>query len=163
MSPALHITLVILMIIVFYQDWKFRAIHWFIFPLIAIDTFLIFFSQSWSLITPGLNLTFVSIVMVSLFLYISIREKKWTNIFARHFGFGDVLFFVALTPLFSPWNYMLFFTSGMFVSVVMHRIQWLKSSRDTIPLAGYLGLYLIALMAVDSLTNLNLFHQNLAL
>ena len=45
MSLALHSVLVLLLVAASYQDWKYRAIYWFVFPLIAVDALLIFFLQ----------------------------------------------------------------------------------------------------------------------
>ena len=158
MSPAVHITLVLFLALTFYQDWKYRAVHWFIFPILAVDALLIFFLREWDLQILGLNLTFVITVVTLLFIYISVRERKWTNIFERHLGIGDVLFFLAVTPLFSSQNYILFFITGMMVSGLAHGILSLLKKRESIPLAGYLSVYVIALEAVRVIFDKDLFH-----
>lgn len=160
MSLVFQIILILLLIIAFVQDWKYRAIHWFVFPLIAIDAVLIFFStqQEWKIL--GLNLIFVLVVMTILFCYVSLREQKWTNIFENHFGIGDVLFFIAVIPLFGSVNYVLFFITGMIFSGIVHGFISLKKERSTIPLAGYLSVYLVALMGVSYFVEIDLFYQN---
>jgi hypothetical protein len=160
MSLTLHIILILLLVVACYQDWKFRAIYWFIFPLIAMDALLIFFIQQWNWKVLGLNLIFVIAVMMLLFLYVSAREKKWTNLFENHFGMGDVLFFLAITPLFNSTNYMLFFISGMIFSATLHGLVNLRKTSKTIPLAGYLSLYLVALKGFGWWLQDDLFYKN---
>lgn len=161
MSLVFQITLLFLLGLTFFQDWKFRAVHWFVFPLIALDALLIFFFQQEDWKVTGLNLTFVFIVIGVLFLYVSVREQKWTNIFKAHFGIGDVLFLIAIIPLFGNVNYILFFISGMVVSMLFHfGISLIKKS-ETIPLAGYLAVYLIGLKLISFFTNQDLFYSNL--
>lgn len=160
MSLVLQIILFLLLALAFVQDWKFRAIHWFVFPLIAIDSVLIFFlaQEDWKIL--GLNLIFVLIVMTVLFFYVSLREQEWTNIFERHFGIGDVLFFISVVPLFGSVNYVLFFISGMIFSGILHGFISLKRENTTIPLAGYLSIYLLLLRGVSYFLETDLFYQN---
>src|SRR5688500_11436731 len=109
MSMVFYTLLVVLLIVAFYQDCKYRAITWFVFPLLAVVALLIFVQLNGAWKALGLNLIFVLVVMSCPFGYISLREKKLTNIFAQHFGLGDLLFFIAVCPLFAPSNFILFF------------------------------------------------------
>jgi hypothetical protein len=161
MSLVVQILLLLLLGLTFFQDWKFRAVHWILFPLIALDACLIFFMQQGDWKVTGLNLTFVFIVISVLFIYVSVREQKWTNIFKAHFGIGDVLFLIAIIPLFGNTNYILFFISGMVISMLLHfGISLIKKS-ETIPLAGYLAVYLIGLKLISFLTDQDLFYTTL--
>lgn len=160
MGLVLHIGLLLLLGWASYQDWKFRAIHWFIFPLIAADALLIFVWTDWSLEALLRNCLFIAAVMGMLFFYVSLREKRWTNLFERHFGLGDLLFFLAVTPLFNSFNYILFFITGMFFSATVHGLVSLRWKTPTIPLAGYLAVYVISLKAVGWLWAVDLFYQD---
>ena len=73
---------------------------------------------------------------------------------------GDVLFFLAITPLFGSTNYVLFFITGMFLSALFHGLISLKKKAGTIPLAGYLAMYLVALKGVGYWMHEDLFYQN---
>jgi hypothetical protein len=97
MSPFFHIPLVALLLVTFYQDWKFRAVTWFVFPLVAIVSLLIFLRAGCDWKNVGSNLIFVLTVTGTLFLYVSLHQKTLTNIFHSHFGIGDFLFFIAIT------------------------------------------------------------------
>ncbi|MBL7898217.1 MAG: hypothetical protein JNJ99_06760 [Crocinitomicaceae bacterium] len=161
MSSVLYIILCMLLVFAFLQDWRYRAIHWLVFPLIAIDSTLIFIQsgQHWKII--GLNLTFVSTVVLLLFVYVSLRTGKLTNIFKAHLGLGDVLFFISVIPLFGQVNYILFFGSGMILSALVHFIIQLKFKSNTIPLAGYLAGYILILGAFTGITNQDIFYNPL--
>jgi len=131
-------------------------------------TLLIFWQLGWEWKVLGLNLIFVIVVMSVLFLYVSIREKKLTNIFENHFGIGDVLFFIAVSPLFSTTNFVLFFISGMILSGIFHlAISQMghyvakSTTEKTIPLAGYLAVYVLLLKCTSVLSNVDLFNTNL--
>lgn len=161
MNLIFHILLSALLLLAFYQDWKFRAITWLVFPLIISVTLLIFWQLGFNWKILGSNLIFVTIVMLVLFFYVSLRERKFTNIFENHFGFGDVLFFIAISPLFGITNFILFFISGMILSGIVHLIFSKNSTKQTIPLAGYLALYVLILKGTSAITNVDFFYSNL--
>ena len=159
MSLIFHIALGALLMVTFYQDWKYRAIVWFIFPGMAIAALLIFLLPGGDWRIPGSNLIFVLLVVALLFLWVSARERKLTNIFERHFGLGDLLFFIAIVPLFGHQNFVLFFISGMMFSGLIHLVVSYKMNRTSIPLAGYLALYVLLLKGVSLVFNTDLFHM----
>lgn len=159
MNLVFQLILSLILVLAFYQDWKYRAIHWFVFPLLAIVSVLVFLwlDLAWEII--GFNLIFVTLVIGCLFLYVSLKEGRLTNIFAKHFGIGDVLFFLAVTPLFSVSNFILFFITGMFLAGIVHLVIS-RNKPSTVPLAGYLSIYIIGLLATDFVFDLNLFYTD---
>lgn len=161
MLIALNISLIVLLVISFYQDWKSRSIHVLVLILLALVSGGLFYLLDASWRTVGLNLAFITVVMGGLFLYISFKEGRFLNIFKSHFGIGDVVFFIAVSPLFSNENFILFFISGMILSGCTHLILSKKESQTTIPLAGYLSIYLIGLKGVDFLLESDIFHQTI--
>lgn len=159
MELICHIALLILCAIAFYQDWKFRAISWMVFPLLLITTLALFKIADIRLLTIGFNLFFLGTILLCLFIYISLQRKKLTNIFKSDLGIGDVLFLIAITPLFIDRNFVLFFITGMLLSGIVHLILYTKTQNAKIPLAGYLALYLIALKTADFFTLNDLFYN----
>jgi len=160
MNLIFHILLSVLLGLAFYQDWKFRAISWLVFPLITIVALLIFLQPGGAWSNLGSNLTFVIVVISSLFIYVSMREKKLTNIFENHFGIGDALFFIAISPLFGSSNFILFFISGMILSGTFHLIILKRVNQKTIPLAGYLAVYVMLLQCSVGLSGIDVFTRN---
>ena len=158
MSLIFHIVLGALLIVAFYEDWKFRAITWLVFPAVGIVTLLIFILPGGDWKVPGSNLIFVLIIMTALTIWVSVRERKPTNIFKKHFGIGDLLFFIAILPLFGCQNFVLFFISGMMLSCLVHIGVTKKTQHLTIPLAGYLAVYVLLLKSASLVLNVDLFH-----
>jgi hypothetical protein len=161
MSILLNIALIVLLAIAFYQDWKTRSIHVVVLISLAVTTSVLFYQMNidWKMV--GLNLAFITVVMGGLFLYISFKEGRFLNIFKAHFGIGDVVFFIAVSPLFSNENFILFFISGMILSGCTHLIISKTKEESTIPLAGYLSIYLIGLIGMNQLIEADIFYQTL--
>lgn len=162
MNWLLEITLILLLATAFVQDYKSRSIHLFVFIGIAVLSTAIFLLEDilmWNVI--GLNALFVIVVMMLLFLYTSVKEAQFVNIFKQYFGLGDLLFFLVVTPLLSQRNFILFFITGLVLSGLVHWLLVSKKSGKTIPLAGYLSIYLILLRATDYCLVTNLFYTDL--
>jgi hypothetical protein len=161
MSLAFHILLSFLLLVAFYEDWRYRAITWLVFPLLAIVTLLIFMDLSGNWKVLGSNLIFIGAVMISLIAYVSVKSRAITNIFVHHFGIGDLLFLVAVAPLFAADNFVLFFISGMMFSGLVHFFTGNRITAKTIPLAGYLAIYVLLLKACSAMTQADLFHHTI--
>lgn len=134
-----------------YQDFKYRGIYWWMFPilllLLAFSTIQVLgFSVMISQVVK--SMLFLGLQFAVLTVYISIRQKKLTNIFEGFFGLGDLLFLVAISFGFSFLNYVLFYLLSLFVVVVFTAIFGVnsKSHGKKIPLAGYQALLFILLM-----------------
>ena len=150
MTLFLNIILGSGLLLTFLQDWKFRAVHWVVFPVLgATALFLLKISLigHWEILIY--NAAFLITVIFCLSAYVMIKEGRFVNLFREHFGFGDLLFLLVIIPLFSPQNYILFFITGMFLSALLHLLLTIKKPISTIPLAGYLAIYLLLLKIVD--------------
>lgn len=149
MQIASIILLFVLLIISAIQDFKYRGIIWYIFPLLGVLSLTIGFQHQmvWQEIIQ--SFIFLIIIISCLQIYFSIKEKKWIHLFKTHLGIGDVLFFIAVIPLFSNVSYILFFITGMFVSGITHLIISRLNKKETVPLAGYLAIYLMLLQIID--------------
>lgn len=75
-------------------------------------------------------------------------------------GLGDVLFFVAVIPFFSSYNYILFFITGMLFSILGFLVIKLVVKTDLVPLAGLLALYLILLKVGSYISGFDVFFTN---
>lgn len=152
-----YIALLLILGLIFVQDWKDRAVHWWLFPILLGLSFIQFEQKNTN--PADLLTSFIFLVMVLLLLiaYISLRRQKWVNIFKNDFGWGDVLFLLAVIPLFSHKSYILFFISGMFFSLLIHLLL-LRRKKSTVPLAGYLALYVTFLKGLE-LTGFQLNHH----
>ena len=151
-----------LLAVIFFQDLRSRAIWWFLPPVL----FGCFVILNWSETTvPGilLNAAFVTALIGFLVIYIRFRFGKLQNPFKEHFGLGDFLFLLALTPLFQFREFIWFFTFGTLAVLVVHLAVYLFKKTSTIPYAGYLalftGFYLVTNRfyptVINALTDLN--------
>lgn len=160
MLLIIHSILIALMVVAFVQDMRHRAITWYVFPLIGAAAICLFFVEGNSLLNVLMNLLFVTVIIGCLFIYIALKEKQIVNIFENHFGIGDVLFLVAVTPLFDQQHFVLFFISGMFLSALIHLTVYRKKNVPTIPLAGYLAAYITLLIGIENISDLNLLYTH---
>jgi hypothetical protein len=82
--------------------------------------------------------------MALLALYIAVRFGNPFDLFKRYFGWGDVLFLLAITPLCTFREFILLFTAGTIITLALFGIGQLFKKRTTIPYAGYFSLAIIA-------------------
>lgn len=135
----LKIALLILLTAILYQDVKLRAVHWIYFPLLAVAALGV---QNWQPDWTALlfNFTFLAGMLFMLTIYVSIRAGRMTDITQGYFSWGDILFLLAVLPLFDFRTYLLFFTCGTFLSLVIHLLASRFQKQPTIPYAGYMAL-----------------------
>jgi len=150
---VLHIVLILSLLFCVYQDVKDRTIHLIWFGLILLTTLSINYLKGNNWADPLFAMLFLTINIGVLFLYVSFKNKKRINIFDNHLGLGDILFFVAIMPLFSLRNFVLYFILGMIVSMILHLFFNRFQKHLTIPLAGYLSLFLISIESYSIITS----------
>jgi hypothetical protein len=137
---------------VVFQDLKFRRIH-IILPLLTFIFSLLLSSRKigFSSAVYFTNMMFFLIIVGILVLYMSLKNKKLLNPFANYFGLGDLLFFLAVTPLFLTNNFVVFFIFSMLFSIMMQLMFKKMMKETTIPLAGFSALLLILFIFKDFL------------
>lgn len=95
------------------------------------------------------NSLFFLFTLFVLVVYMSIKNKDFLNPFSNYFGFGDVLFYISVTPLFLLNNYVFFFIGSMIFSIFLHTIFKRRMKHDSIPLAGFSAIFLALVLLVD--------------
>ena len=86
-----------------------------------------------------LNILLLAYLGVGILLYLWVRHRRFTNPLRRYLGVGDLLFVLALTPLFPLKEFLIF----LLASMVGGLAWWMVGSRkDSIPLVGILGIAL---------------------
>lgn len=146
----LLIGLLICLLFIIWQDFKFRQIH-VVLPILVFG-FSYFLTDYFTQNVKNLlfNVLFLSITLFVLFAYISIKKKSIVNPFKHYFGLGDLLFFLAITPLFTTYNYILFFILALLFSILMQVTlkKWIK--KDSVPLAGLVSVFLVFIILCDA-------------
>lgn len=134
----------------FFQDIKSREIN-VLFPIILFIATTISIPSSFSI--KLYNMLFFIVTLIILVLYMSLKNKKFINPFQNYFGFGDVLFYLSIAPLFLLYNYIIFFIISLLFSILLQFIFHRNKKSSTIPLAGYSSLLLIFILINDLITN----------
>nr|WP_294922393.1 hypothetical protein [uncultured Flavobacterium sp.] len=147
-APAI---LLLCLVLVFIQDLKYRRIH-IILPIVifGISFFIIPLKKYDLAEILLLNTGFFFITLGILTLYMSLKSKKFLNPFEHYFGLGDLLFYVAITPLFLLKNYILYFILSMLFAILMQLGLKKFITEETVPLAGFSALFLFIILLKDN-------------
>lgn len=133
------ISFIAILVLCFYQDVRFRGIHWFVFPLILVGAIML----NWNDLNPTTllyNSGFLAVLLLGLTLYLSLKEHRLVNITKGYFSTGDILFLIAMLPLFNFQWFILFFTLGTVITLIFHLIAAMIKPQKTVPYAGYMAL-----------------------
>ena len=148
--------LFILLGITLFQDVKYRGVHWSVFPLLLAGT-AIYRVGLIDWLHVGYNLLFLIVLMSTLTLYLSLKQGFIVNITRGYFSWGDILFLLAIIPLFDLRGYMLLFVFGTFSTLIIHGIVHLFKKQNSVPYAGYMALltalFIVFKAEITNLTN----------
>ncbi|NRA13347.1 MAG: hypothetical protein HRT57_15480 [Crocinitomicaceae bacterium] len=131
--------LFILLGITLFQDVKYRGVHWSVFPLLLIGT-AVYRDGQFDWLHVGYNLIFLIVLMSALTLYLSLKQGVIVNITRGYFSWGDILFLLAIIPLFELRGYMVLFVFGTIATLLIHSIVHLFKKQKSIPYAGYMAM-----------------------
>ena len=160
MLVILYVLLVLFLGLIFWEDFTSRLVNILYFVALAIITSVIFMLQNGVVKNMIFSLCFLLLNLLGVKMY-TIMKKGGHNV-----GFfeipdlaeGDILFFLTVIPLFSFFNYIVFFISGLLVSLVIHLLVKVSiDKRNTIPLAGYMALYLVGIVLYSQISDTNLY------
>lgn len=142
----------LILLFVFFQDWKYRRIH--VLLLVAIFLLSVYITHTMPLLVKNIlfNGVFFLITLSVLVLYMSIKNKQFLNPFDHYFGLGDLLFYIAVTPLFILPNFILFFILSMVFALVLQVVFKKLIHENTVPLAGFSALFLFIILIKDYLS-----------
>lgn len=136
--------IVIILVMIFVEDMRSRAVHWYWFPLLVVA--LLFLksqetNNSWKEIivnSPLLNAAFLTAQLILLTLYFSIKEKKLVNITKGLLGWGDILFLLCIAAYASPINFIIYHVLSLVIVLLLWAVYSLlsKKQHQHIPLAG---------------------------
>lgn len=164
MILTIQIALIIVLVVISYQDIKDRLIYWFL-PLLvgAALAFIHYitagaFNFVWNCL---FNLLLVSCMLIILKVYVKFRfppnltQDKPESRFSDFFGLGDVLFIYALALGFATIAFITMLVFGLFFALLLHFVlssnilnisTARKENQPSVPLAGYLSLFYIGIL-----------------
>jgi len=137
------------------QDFKSQSVYWFWFPFLAVafaGMHWVRFHQLadyWQPVT--FNLLFVSLQLVVLTIYFSLKNGRVVNITHQLLGWGDILFFLAVAFYLSVLNFVFFYVASLIVVLFCWLLWRLISVKEghNIPLAGFQSILLIMFLIAD--------------
>lgn len=145
----IRFALVLVLLVMGIQDFRFRAISWYLFPTLAV--MLLLTNPSFSWYSSFVNVGFIACVFILLTGWFSLRNGTLVNLTRQHLGIGDILFLLSLAFFFSPVNFFLFYLiSLLLIAIGTGLYLVLYRPKDfSIPLAGLQGFVLTAVLMVS--------------
>ncbi|WP_345003812.1 hypothetical protein [Snuella lapsa] len=130
-------------LIVFFQDYKERLVHWFLFPLIAVFGGILFYQSSERtlfMVSIAMNTVFILSLLFVIMVYARIKLRTGL---LKVIGLGDLLLFMGLSVSFAPLSFITLFVAALVFSLILH--LYLSKGRKgvTVPLAGYMSLFFL--------------------
>lgn len=142
------------------QDFRFRAVSWYLFPLGIIALLFWNYSQSsfGEMVSYQLlNLALLSFQLAILVLFFRLKGIRVTELMKSFIGLGDILFFVLLALGLPSLIFIGFFLFSLVVSLLAGQLFFRKS---TTPLAGIQAALLFLFICLDMTGLVNLHHLN---
>lgn len=156
MLSIINITTIPVLLITAIQDFKAREIHWSVFPILA-SLFIVegVLSSSLADYLEGAlyNLVFLAIQGVVLIIYFLIKRNSPITIINTSVGLGDILFLLVLILAFSNINFIVFYTLGLLLTLIIWLIirPLLSERKDAVPLTGFLSVFLAVVLIFENL------------
>jgi len=125
-----------------YQDIMDRAVSAWLVIVLALASIFQFYETKGLWLNLFLNLGYLSIVFLMSWLVMVLIFKRDLS---KLIGMGDILFLLAITPLFEIYQFIYWFIISIIFSLMFHLLlnKLLKMRKETIPLVGYLSICLI--------------------
>lgn len=158
------LNLVLLSVIVF-QDFKYRAVSWVVFLALFLLVFITALQQNpigYVAEQFVFNSVFILVQLVLLSIYFSIKNQKATNIINTYLGLGDILFFLILAAFFPFLNFVFVYVLSLFAIATAYLFYRIikKNAATQIPLAGGMALSVIFLLILkNSIKNFNFYDE----
>ncbi|HEY2581265.1 MAG TPA: hypothetical protein VGI43_05645 [Mucilaginibacter sp.] len=148
------VTLFVLLLI-FIQDVRSRAVYWVLFPVLAILFILTSVLQHhlpvlyWQTVLANTGFILLQLLLVSL--YFSIKNGRWTFITTSLLGWGDILLLLSIAFYLSFLNFLFFYIISL-TAVLLIWVIWQAATKEKnqhIPLAGLQALIFTVFLSVD--------------
>jgi hypothetical protein len=144
MTAFLFIILTLCLLSIAIQDLKERQVYWFLFPLLAACSGMLFYEVSAPSVlfaTVIANVLFITVLLLLLYVYSKFKGRLELK---DAIGLGDILMFYALSFSFSTIAFIYVFVGSLVFSLLAHILSKNYLKTHTIPLAGYMSLFFAA-------------------
>jgi hypothetical protein len=156
MNTILNLGIFGILVTCVYQDFKFRAISWIVFPLLLCLSFFLafdYFGINQTVENSLINSCFILLQYSIVAVYYSVKNKELIIMIDRYIGMGDVLFLLAVTPLFSIAAFIVYILITLITVLFVYGIKVVvtKNTNSLIPLAGVLAIALLVYFILNYL------------
>jgi hypothetical protein len=156
MSHLLNTVIILLLVVLIYQDFTQRAVNW----LLLFFLILCQFGLTYLMVgiedlffNIGINAMLLIFQMLLLTIYFSLRSRHLTNIINKFIGIGDILFFVFLSMAFSPFNFILFFILSLLLILIVYVVVMKgRIKQYKIPLLGNMSIIYLIMLAIEQVS-----------
>jgi hypothetical protein len=152
---SIGIAIVFLILLsIFYSDRNFRLVYlWQILGLAGIALCIALDKWEWKILSLIVisNVLFIALLLVFTFIVLKLR-KPGLSFWDEAFGRGDLLFFLAISPLFWPQEFMGFVLLGLLLGGGIGYFQ--KHKLSGVPLAGIMALLLCGVLIIEYVLNI---------
>jgi hypothetical protein len=155
MSFIIVILLGLLLFLVVYQDFRFRAVSLILFPMILLLSFLhssLLWSSQISLFNTAINFLFTTLQLLLVYSWFSFKNRKFLPVNNKYLGIGDVCFLYSITPIFQPETLIIFSLVALLLILIIYGIIILikKDYQYKIPFAGLFAVLIIPTFTLQS-------------
>ena len=162
------LSVLVIILVVLYQDMKSREVSFILFPMLfLLNAYITGTVKPIEMVVSDMLmiLGFITIQLLVIVLYLLLKFRKVINPFSGFIGTGDLLFWLAIAPLFSFINFVLFFVLSLSFSAIafitfksIFKPESITKSKF-IPLAGMQAGFLFLMLLFDQLFHQLEFHQ----
>jgi len=143
-----------------YQDFKYLAVTWFIYPaLIFIGSYL-FFNHVMIPQVFWVNI-FFNLILCLILLGVLFMYSKYvlrTSFLNTTFGIGDVLFLTFTATSLPTMAFIVLVGFSLLFSVITAKLLLIKTPSQSIPLAGIMSLFFsVVFIAHLTFSNFNVY------
>jgi hypothetical protein len=155
LSYYITLSTILILILMTYQDLKYRAITWYTFPLLG--GFLFILNSNLAVSEVLLNIGFIAFNYLLATFIISLRKGQLTNLLKAHIGLGDILLLMCLAFYFPPLNFFAFYISSLLLITAGAGIyiKFQKPHNFTVPLAGLQSCLLAGFITMSSIMGIS--------
>ncbi len=150
LGSVFYWALILVLLGITYQDYKFRGVSWYLFPLVLI-LFTLYYKPFHNLeiflYSMIANLIFILFQFGFLILYFRAKKIGVKLLLKKYIGFGDILFFMVLAIILPFPFYPVFMVTSLIISALLGLIFYRKTS---VPLAGIQSFCLVLCLIIDS-------------
>lgn len=127
------------------EDFLFRRIHFITFvALLVLSTVVAQYQYSFSYLINQFLFSLLFILLQGVFVWVYFKLlKRDQRAISEMIGLGDVVFYIAIIPLFPFNSFVLFYTFSLVFALMTFLLVKYLFAIKTIPLAGLAALFLL--------------------